>query len=123
MIAKHCTIDDLQQALRDINLNYGDNIRFKTLEGRGRNVIFTLTVNDTKGPGGRIGHSGRHIKAACWHVHGDFFDALFKLVPSAEVVSLGRRINKEEGNWKDWNIGSIAFPLMYSEACDCGKFA
>jgi len=119
MIAKHCTIDDLQKALRNINLKYGDNIRFKTLGQKGRNVNFTLTVNETKGPGGRIGHSGRRIKAACWHVHGDFFDALFRLVPSAEVVSLGRKITRETGNWEDWSIGSIAFPLMYSEACDC----
>ena len=36
-----------------------------------------------------------------------------------EVVSLGKKINRETGNWEDWNIGSIAFPLMYSEACDC----
>jgi hypothetical protein len=61
--------------------------------------------------------------SACWHVHGDFFDALFKIQPNAVVqVSAGgetRNITIDGGNWQDMNIGSEVYPLMMSTLCGC----
>jgi hypothetical protein len=118
MKAKNCTVQELQMALEIINHKYEGNIRFKRLDG-GKTPQFTLTVNSSKAKGGRLGQHGRRIAAACWHVHGDFFDALLKVNPSAVITTAFARIDADGGNWQDKNIGSIMFPMYYSEACDC----
>lgn len=121
MIAKNCTVQDLEAALVEVNKRYGGNVIFKrTPEKVGRRYAFTLTVKSSKGKGGRLSHSGRRIAAACWHVHGHYFEALLSIAPEAEVVSAKSVINQRGGNWRDSNIGSQMYPMMYSEACDCG---
>lgn len=125
MLAKKCTESQLHEALEAINKQYADNIRFKRLDQQGRNFRFTLTVASSKAPGGRLGfpdyNTGkqRHIAAACWHVHGEFFEALFSINPEAEIVTASGKIDRTGGNWQDRNIGSLYRPLYYSEACQC----
>ena len=120
MKARNCTIKDLEKALVMVNKKYHKNVCFKNIEQSGRMVTFTLRVNNSRDKGARISHSGRHIPAACWHVHGDFFESLFKIKPEAVIVSQGnKKITKDSGNWQDWNIGSIIYPMFYSEACEC----
>jgi len=133
MIAKNCTQEDLQAALVAVNSDhrYAGNIRFKTMETKGRRISFTLTVvSSTIGtgkakvtaPGVSVSPDGkRRISAACWHVHGDFFDALFRVCPGSEVSSLGKVITKDGGNWQDWNKGSIMYPKMASSCCLCKR--
>lgn len=129
MIAKNVTMGHMIMALERTNARYGGNIKFKVLEEKGRRIHFTLTVDRTsEGTGkAKVGlpgvsiKRGRRIAAACWHVHGDFFDALFKMVPDAEIVSLGKTITRDHGNWKDWNVGSLYEPLMASQACECHR--
>jgi hypothetical protein len=108
----------MEAALAIVNGKYAGNITWKRFDD-GRTINFTLTVKSSKAPGGRLGPSGRRVAAACWHVHGDFFDALFEVCPDAVIVSMGKKITKDEGNWQDQNIGSAYLPFMYSEACDC----
>ncbi len=129
----NATIQELQTALNELNVHFNDNIKFKGITQISSNrVRFTLTVNDSSGPGGRLGHGRknngerRKLSAACWHVHGHFFDCLFSSSfdpdrPSSElfVSTQGRKIDKTEGNWVDWNIGSIADPMYFSDACEC----
>jgi len=122
MIAKNVTIQDLEQTLRLVNKIYDNNVTFNRLEQYGKRVRFTLRVKDSKGKGARRGHTGRRLINACWHVHGDFFDILFKINPRAVIRSAGREITKDYGNWEDWNIGSIINPLYYSEACECWRW-
>jgi hypothetical protein len=118
----NATIQELETALKEINKRFDNNIRFKRLENSGRRNTFTLTVYNSKKPGGRIGQNGRHIAAACWHAHGYLFEALLKINPEAFVISGGSlRIDINGGNWQDRNIGSIMYPLYYSEACDCNN--
>ena len=117
MIARKCTESELRAALDVVNLQYAGNVEFKKMNF----PRFTLTVEDSGKKGGRIGFTGRKVKAACWHIHGHFFDALFKINPAAYVWSQGGKITKDAGNWQDRNIGSIMNPLMYSDACNCAE--
>ena len=140
MLAKNCTIEDLNKALEIINTErYQDNIEFRKLEQETRNSIrFTLKCKSSKAPGHRVHirfddpfktciERRRRSPNACWHVHGDFFDALFNINPDAKIKSgslIHEGINsgyitKDEGNWIDTNIGSQMFPVYFSESCEC----
>ena len=137
MIARNCTKENLIEALRLINEtedfdrfggpdgNFKGNICFKRFDAQGRGFIFTLTVKDSRGLGARRSHKGRRIAAACWHAHGRFFEALFRVAPDARVFSSFYRragngwITREHGNWIDGEIGSAYQPMNMSEACDC----
>lgn len=113
---------------------YINNLKFKrkpeAISGNAQR--FTLTIVDSHKAGGRLGqpHSSwttrtgkpykqRHIAAACWHAHGDFFDALFAIRPEAMIRAGDKLITQYQGNWQDWNIGSQLEPFYYSEACKC----
>jgi len=125
MIAVGVTREDLERALHETTQKYDGNVVWRRepepLNKGGTRWRFTLTVKDSAGPGARIGHSGRRVKAACWHAHGDFFEALFKLKPNAVVKAVKRTVTKDR-NWQDWNIGSAFRPLYFSEACECGIY-
>lgn len=118
MKAKNTNQMEMEKALQVINLKYDNNITWKRFDN-GKTINFTLTVKTSKGKGGRISQKGRRIAAACWHVHGDFFDALFNINPDAIIVSMGNKIDINYGNWQDRNIGSMMQHFMYSESCEC----
>jgi hypothetical protein len=65
--------------------------------------------------GSCVSTSGRKLACASWHAHGYIFDEIFKLEPNAMIYSLGQKIDKYEGNWKDRQIGSMSNPKYYSE--------
>jgi hypothetical protein len=107
----------LEAALQVINEKYyKGNI---TLDAGDK--TFRLGVKSSKGLGARLGMPPqyRRIKSACFHAHGFFFDELFKIEPEAIIWSLGKKIDRFLGNWEDINIGSIANPYFFSEACKC----
>ena len=122
MIAKNCNIADLQAAINAVNKRYEGNVDFRSLAQSGRKVTFTLRVMDSKGPGHNIGPSGNRTASACWHVHGHFFEELFKTAPKAVVYSsrTGKWITRAAGNWEDYQVGSIMSPRRASQACNCG---
>jgi len=118
----NATIQELNEALKEVNKRFGNNITFKTLgKLTSKRNTFTLTVIDSHKPGHRRGfHNNRLVHAACWHVHGYFFEALLNINSDIYILSGNKlRIDKNGGNWIDQNIGSIMKPLYYSEACDC----
>ena len=119
MLAKNCNITDLENALNEVNLSFDDNIKFKRLDNTNRGIRFTLSVHSSRNAGSRIGYSGKRVCAACWHAHGEFFESLFELMPDAIIKATDKTITKDQGNWEDWNIGSVYSPLWYSDACDC----
>jgi len=133
MKAKNCTMEELQAALDIVNVQYKGNVGWKSLDPQRKQIAFTLKVRDSKGPGHRLGFPqpprswkgetnwkpGKRMPFACWHVHGYFFEALFQVNPNAAVLSGRSWITKDGGNWQDRNIGSQAYPLMFSEACEC----
>lgn len=136
MIVTNATKEDLRKALDAVNKKYNDNIQFfgdngyyesDGLEQVGKTRIsFRLeTKSYTHGGGYRRTFTGKRHRSACWHVHGDFFDALLDLNDKAVIRWAGLKIHQDQhghgrfGNWQDWNIGSLAQPLYASQACDC----
>ena len=113
------TTEQLTAALQHVNEKFEDNIVFKSgPTPKGRRMQFTLTVKDSKEAGGRRSHTGRRISAACWHVHGEFFEYLFDDGVSL-IIAGDKRMRDNRDNWQDWNIGSVMYPMYYSEACEC----
>lgn len=137
MLVRKATEHDMYMALAKVNERYAGNVTFKTFEPKGRGFSFTLTVVKSRidgkpAPGVRNSwNSGRIVRAACWHVHGHFFDALFEQAPEARVwSSFFRRFNQSSdagwisaagGNWEDGEIGSMMQPCRFSEACFCNE--
>lgn len=120
MKARQVTQAVMEKALENVNARFNGNIVFKTFSPKRNGVDFTLTVKSSKEKGARRAQgTGNRLAAACWHVHGYFFEEVFKLAPEAIITSAFARITRHYGNWQDKNIGSIAEPCYYSEACDC----
>ena len=122
------TSEDLQKALFEVNKKYEDNIKFNNFKQKASmTFLVTLKCKDSKKAGHRRGAisnpedncKGRLLINACWHVHGHFFEQLFKVNPNARVRTGKDLITIEGGNWQDRNIGSLIYPLWFSEACDC----
>ena len=121
----------LENALDAVNEMFGGNITWKRSPEHIRNTrqggpvhLATLTVKDSSGPGARRSRNGRRIAAACWHAHGELFDAVWEREEMASIVVAGgpsgRRImTSPADNWEDQNIGSNWYPFYFSEACEC----
>jgi len=125
MLIRNVTDADLDNALRLTNEVFRNNIEFFSREYAGRTrqggnkYDVRLTVKNSGGPGGRLSPSGsgRRVKAACWHAHGDFFDSL---PAEAEIIVSGEEgIHRPGDSWVDRNIGNQVHPLMFSDACNC----
>jgi hypothetical protein len=119
----NATIEELEAGLKTLNELFNNNIVFNNGPERiSRNRSrFTLKCKDSSGPGARLGHSGRKMISACWHVHGKLFDILIHTIRGNIFIKAGARtIDSTGGNWEDWNIGSVMHEFYYSEACLCG---
>lgn len=124
MTIKNITRAQLDNALAQVNKKYDDNVIYKDIESlnsKGTRHRLTLRVSDSKKIGARISYYGKRLVSACWHVHGDFFDAVIDQNDQA-VIRTGRMvIDQNGGNWQDFNIGSMMYPLYFSEACGCDR--
>jgi hypothetical protein len=140
MIIKNVSRENLESALEMVNLRFANNIAFLKLEPVGRRFRVRLKAQNSHGPGGRLavypikarrspiditGRNGkplqdRHVgNCCCWHVHGYYFEELFKVQPYAVIVSKGNTITKYAGNWEDYNAGSSIAEVYASECCHC----
>jgi hypothetical protein len=106
----------LQIALNKINQDrYENNIMFKDLEIlSSKKVKMTLRVRNSRGPGHLVSHQGKRMVSA-WHVHGYYFETLFRFAPNAVIDTMYGKVTREEGNWVDVNRG----PSYFSDMCDC----
>ena len=137
MIIRNATKGQIVMALNRVGDMYKDNLAFNRLDQQGNSYRVTLRVNDSKGVGAGRGSYQMHyisgksydwawehrrkLVSACWHVHGDFFEVLFRLCPRAVVISRGNKITAQGGNWKDFDMGSIMCLYPASKACECKK--
>ncbi len=111
--------NELNKALELTNKEFEGNITFKRFERSGKQMNFTLTVKSRYEEGARRGYQGQRVAAACWHVHGTFFDHLLDVNPEAVIKTTFATIDKIGGNWQDKQVGSLMNPCYYSEMCDC----
>lgn len=124
MIIKNVTKEELYEARRMVNEQFENNIiwnNFRQENRDGTRWRVTLRVESSKKAGHRLSFMGYRMVSACWHVHGYFFEALLKIQPEA-VIKISRQkitIDKDGGNWTDFNIGSQMHPLSASDACEC----
>jgi hypothetical protein len=120
----NATKETLEMALKNINVKYEGNVTFNRFDVHRNRINFTLRVSNSRGPGAKVSRlmgKERHTCSACWHAHGDFFDAIFKLDEKAWIFAA--HVGTMEGpkdNWQDFNIGSMIYPMYFSDSCDCG---
>jgi hypothetical protein len=126
MLVRNVTREQLDQALAKTNEEFGGNIAFDTFHPTNTKQTHwrvTLCTFDSKAKGSRVHirydfggkQNTRRSRHACWHVHGTFMDAL---PPDTTITTAGR--TKHPGDqWEDWNIGSMMFPVYFSESCGC----
>ena len=119
MKVKNCLEAEMERALAIVNKRYAGNVIFGKLDwsGNGKGADFSLKVKDIAAPGCRVYRRFGNVKRsrhACYHVHGDFFDALFSVCPEAIVISCGKKITKDGGNWKQCG-------MCAEDSCDCSR--
>jgi ABC-type Fe3+-hydroxamate transport system substrate-binding protein len=134
MYFKNTNMEEMLDALTIVNKKYENNIDFNRLEQRGKQIIATLRVKNANKKNGTT--KGRKLNqqyirngwqkgvfaangSACWHVHGDFFEAILELNPDVVIKTANKTIDINGGNWEDWNKGSIMEPISYSNLCEC----
>lgn len=101
--------------MENVNSEHGYKLILNRDEMQGKWYHFTIRSEKSGIAGARTSYSGRNMVSASWHAHGFLFDEIFKIEPSAKVVSLGKEITRENGNWQDKNIGSMYNPCYFSE--------
>jgi hypothetical protein len=47
------------------------------------------------------------------------FDVMIEADQNVFIRSAGKVINKDGGNWQDWNKGSMMMPVQASQCCEC----
>lgn len=142
MIIRHTTRHHLDDALQLVNERFEGNVMFRDIKmishslGYGESWRVTLRVSSSKGPGHRLamerwgGGKQHRLTAACWHVHGKFFDFLLTINPEAVILTeVGREKrkpifkDKESGriqnNWMDAEVGSMMYPALLGDLCEC----
>ena len=116
MQVKNISIDQLEQAVSDVNIIYDYKLMFNRYpERKGNYLHFTIKSEKSGIKGARLSWSGRKLTAASWHAHGYLFDAILDIEPKALIKSLDKTIDINGGNWQDWNCGSIMQPIYMSE--------
>ena len=127
MKARHVTREKMEEALKKVNERYDGNVIWNRFDQKASGFDFTLRVKSSKEAGHGLGpyrpwvkgRSQRRTVSACWHVHGFFFEELLKINPDATIRAAGRKIDRSGGNWQDWDAGSIMYPQLASEKCEC----
>jgi len=115
MKASYTSKEDLVKALEEVNKMYDGNICFLDESNLDKKPLsFRLWTKSYDGKGFKVNtrsyklgwtkNAKRH-PAACWHVHGHFFEELFEINPNAVIYSNGSKITAESGNWIEQHAG------------------
>jgi hypothetical protein len=135
MIISGISREDLEAAREVASQALGNEIVFGKLHSyRPKRHGVRLQVHDIDGPGARrhssmflIGHAQkpRRSRFACSHAHGAFYVAVFEREPFAKIQTCYAYYRDA---WDflnvyrtvlDRNIGSMMFPIRFSDECTC----
>jgi len=119
MIISGISKEQIEQALLNTNVFFDNNLisQIKPLSATRHNV--TLRVKKSHGKGARISQTDGHaMVSACWHSYGKFIDNLFKY-SNVKVRAQHKLYDKLNWEWSDYNIGSMMYPVLYSDCCRC----
>lgn len=118
--------EEIEKALERANKYLDGNLeflRFDPMNKKGTRFAVTLRVKSSKGRGHGRGHfhgdgrAPRRLVTPCWHAYGIFIDSLPK---GAEYMSKWGGWGKANVSpWHDFQTGSMMYPCMASERCDC----
>ena len=130
MIAKNTTTKEMRKALELTNKAFNNNVVFNRFDQQGKNIAFTLKTENSSKEGSKVSYSGRKTCAACWHVHGEFFDNLILKVNNKAIV-ISSYLEKErskmfyngsrdvQNNWQNIKQGTYDRPVYMSDLCNC----
>lgn len=120
------TEHELQAIIETISrVQYAGNLQLAYSEPKRNHVEFTLRVQDSKGPGHRLGFSGRQMVSACWHAHRDVMRKIFDKHPNARLISAFATYDGADDFVRSFertgsrNVGSMVEPRYYREMCEC----
>lgn len=121
MIVYKTCLNDLNEALLECNRRFANNIVFRTCEKKTKNVgtyNVRLDVRSSSATGAKQNAiTGRHIHAACWHVHGVFIEVLLKR--GCRISSMHNKIITNVDNWKNEKLLSHGVVVLASDMCEC----
>ena len=136
MLIWNVDCEDLLAAIKHVSDTYYEGnlcVRYHP-EKKGFALQWTLTVEDSAGPGHRLSVGDRvfnpqrkpkRLRAACWHAHYDVMSYLFRLFPDARLTSgradyHGREdFANEAMATGEINVGSQLVPVRFDESCEC----
>ncbi len=116
------------EAMERVNAVYDNKIEYLYIEPEGTGFAFRIRATNKRGPGSKFSASSftlkdgsrRRVMGACWHVHGLLFDTIIELSPGSWITTgAAGRIDVNGGNWHDYNIGSMMYPMDASQQCEC----
>ena len=111
----NATLNQIHAAVSRVNEKYGYRLVIKNMERKSSNrVMFTIRSERSGIPGSCNSWSGRKSVSASWHAHGYLFEELLSLGDHIYILSQGRRIDKDGGNWQSMNVGSLMNPVFAS---------
>ena len=116
MRVKGISENQLNTCLNKVNKEQGYELIYnREPEKKGNFLHFTIKSKKSGISGARYSASGRKLINASWHAHGYLFDAILELNPNSIIYSGTNKITFENGNWQDWNCGSMFEPCYMSE--------
>ncbi len=129
MKVKGVTIQELRAIVARVGFYcYCENLEFnREPEKQGNFIFFTLRTKESAKPGHRRSHSGRLGYTACWHVYRDVFEEILHMHTEAIIVTCHARYEGVDDFLIKFpatglvNVGSMAYPLLFQDACDCGE--
>lgn len=137
MIVTGVPLPEVEMIVRAVSeTKYRNNVGVRDSKQLSRNRCqFTMRVVDAVGAGARgasmssgTGPRGkrRNPLSACWHVHYDVLETLFRHFPQAKVQSGWLRVaytadnfHREAIGTAGRNVGSMMQPAYMTELCEC----
>lgn len=140
MIITGITPEDFRSAVAKISMaHYSENLRVEIgtqmspTRFRARVIVAESGAamwpkTELSAPGARRSHSGRRLKAACWHAYRDAIQGVFDVNPNARVYTGMSKYVGLDGFLENYpatahqNIGSTVQPAYMPDLCDCDHY-